>query len=80
MSSDDPVGTPISSAYVRKGGIPLVSAGHRFVQAILLVYSIPMCRGPTEDIIHYFTLISSELHYLDIIPKIDKFTLMSSTL
>jgi len=28
VSSDDPVGTPISSAYVRKGGIPLVSAGH----------------------------------------------------
>ena len=37
-------------------------------------------RGPTEDIIHYFTLMSSELHYLDIIPKIEKFTLMSSTL
>ena len=29
-----------------------------------------ICRGPTEDIIHYFTLMSSELHYLDIIPKI----------
>ena len=28
-------------------------------------------RGPTEDIIHYFTLMSSELHYLDIIPKIE---------
>ena len=26
-------------------------------------------RGPTEDIIHYFTLMSSELHYLDIITK-----------
>ena len=37
-------------------------------------------RGPTEDIIHYFTLMSLELHYLDIIPKIDNFTLMSSTL
>ena len=37
-------------------------------------------RGPTEDIIHYFTLMSSELHYLDIIPKIENFTLMSSTL
>ena len=23
------------------------------------------CRPGTEDIIHYFTLISSELHYLD---------------
>ena len=29
------------------------------------------CRGPTEDIIHYFTLMSPELHYLDIIPKIE---------
>jgi len=28
VSSDDPVGTPISSSYIRKGGIPLVSAGH----------------------------------------------------
>ena len=28
-------------------------------------------RGPTEDIIHYFTLMSSEIHYLDIIPKIE---------
>ena len=35
-------------------------------------------RGPTEDIIHYFTLMSSELHYLDIIPKIENLTLMSS--
>ena len=38
------------------------------------------CRGPTEDIIHYFTLMSSELHYLDIILKMENFTLMSSTL
>ena len=29
VSSDDPVGTPISSVFVGKGGIPLVSAGHR---------------------------------------------------
>ena len=35
-------------------------------------------RGPTEDIIHYFTLMSSELHYLDIILKIENLTLMSS--
>ena len=35
-------------------------------------------RGPTEDIIHYFTLMSSLLHYLDIIPKIENLTLMSS--
>jgi len=28
VSSDDPVGTPVSSVFVRKGGIPLVSAGH----------------------------------------------------
>ena len=28
-------------------------------------------RGPTEDIIHYFTLMSSDLHYLDIIPNIE---------
>ena len=34
MSSDDPVGTPVSSVFVRKGGIPLVSAGHRFVQVL----------------------------------------------
>ena len=37
-----------------------------------------LCRGPTEDIIHYFTLMSSELHYLDIILKIENLTLMSS--
>ena len=36
------------------------------------------CRGPTEDIIHYFTLMSSELHYLDINLKIENLTLMSS--
>ena len=44
-------------------------------------YSIIVCncgRGPTEDIIHYFTLMSSELHYLDIILKIENLTLMSS--
>ena len=35
-------------------------------------------RPGTEDIIHYFTLMSSELHYLDIILKMEKFTLMSS--
>ena len=35
-------------------------------------------RDPTEDIIHYFTLMSSELHYLDMIPKIGNLTLMSS--
>ena len=35
-------------------------------------------RGPTEDIINYFTLMSSELHYLDIIPNLEKFTLMFS--
>ena len=35
-------------------------------------------RGPTEDIIHYFSLMSSELHYLDIILKIENLTLMSS--
>ena len=39
-------------------------------------YILP--RGPTEDIIHYFTLMSSELHYLDIILKIENLTLMSS--
>ena len=38
----------------------------------------PGFRGPTEDIIHYFTLMSSELHYLDIILKIENLTLMSS--
>ena len=40
--------------------------------------SSPEHRGPTEDIIHYFTLMSSELHYLDIILKIENLTLMSS--
>ena len=28
-------------------------------------------RGPTEDIIHYFTLMSSEIHYLYIIRKME---------
>ena len=36
------------------------------------------CRGPTEDIISYFTLMSSEIHYYDIIEKMGSWTLMSS--
>ena len=28
--------------------------------------------------VHYFTLMSSEIHYLDIILKIENYTLMSS--
>ena len=43
-----------------------------------MIPSVPIFRGPTEDIIHYFTLMSSELHYLDIILKIENLTLMSS--
>ena len=35
-------------------------------------------RGPTEDIISYFTLMSSEIHYYDIIEKMGSWTLMSS--
>ena len=38
---------------------------------IFHIFGRPDDRGPTEDIIHYFTLMSSELHYLDIIPKIE---------
>ena len=34
-------------------------------------------RGPTEDIIN-FTLMSSEIHYYDIIEKMGSWTLMSS--
>ena len=34
-------------------------------------YVLNVIRGPTKDIIHYFTLMSSELHYLDIILKIE---------
>ena len=37
-----------------------------------------MPRPDPEDIIHYFTLMSSELHYLDIILKMELFTLMFS--
>ena len=35
-------------------------------------------RGRTEDIISYFTLMSSEMHYYDIIEKMGPWTLMSS--
>ena len=35
-------------------------------------------RGRTEDIISYFTLMSSEIHYYDIIEKMGSWTLMSS--
>ena len=35
-------------------------------------------RGHTEDIISYFTLMSSEIHYYDIIEKMGSWTLMSS--
>ena len=35
-------------------------------------------RGPTEYIISYFTLMSSEIHYYDIIEKMGSWTLMSS--
>ena len=35
-------------------------------------------RGGTEDIISYFTLMSSEIHYYDIIEKMGSWTLMSS--
>ena len=37
-----------------------------------------ICRGGTEDIISYFTLMSSEIHYYDIIEKMGSWTLMSS--
>ena len=37
-----------------------------------------LCRGPTEDNILYFSIMSPELHYLDIVPKIEIITLMSS--
>ena len=41
----------------------------------LVVYRF---RGHTEDIISYFTLMSSEIHYYDIIEKMGSWTLMSS--
>ena len=37
-----------------------------------------LIRGRTEDIISYFTLMSSEIHYYDIIEKMGSWTLMSS--
>ena len=49
-----------------------------FCEMYLTYVSSAILRGPTEDIIHYFTLMSSELHYLDIILKIENLTLMSS--
>ena len=39
---------------------------------------IIIVRGRTEDIISYFTLMSSEIHYYDIIEKMGSWTLMSS--
>ena len=41
-------------------------------------FSPKNCRGHTEDIISYFTLMSSEIHYYDIIEKMGSWTLMSS--
>ena len=35
----------------------------------LLAETNELSRGPTEDIISYFTLMSSEIHYYDIIEK-----------
>ena len=46
--------------------------------AVTKVWNLMCNRGHTEDIIHYFTLMSSELHHLDIILKIKNLTLMSS--
>ena len=40
--------------------------------------NISLSRGRTEDIISYFTLMSSEIHYYDIIEKMGSWTLMSS--
>ena len=44
-----------------------------------IIEKIYVCtRGRTEDIISYFTLMSSEIHYYDIIEKMGSWTLMSS--
>ena len=51
---------------------------NEFLRKEILIPAVSKNRGPTEDIIHYFTLMSSELHYLDIILKIENLTLMSS--
>ena len=51
---------------------------HKFYADCKVFSKLSINRGPTEDIIHYFTLMSSELHYLDIILKIENLTLMSS--
>ena len=45
-------------------------ASHKGEEGVRLAYS-GAYRGLTGDIIHYFTLMSSELHYLDIISKIE---------
>ena len=47
-----------------------------FFAALTAVFAL--ARGPTEDIISYFTLMSSEIHYYDIIEKMGSWTLMSS--
>ena len=44
----------------------------------LLPKSVSNNRDRTEDIISSFTLMSSEIHYYDIIEKIGSWTLMSS--
>ena len=50
----------------------------RFLPGAKRCLNLYIYRPGTEDIIHYFTLMSSELHYLDIILKIENLTLMSS--
>ena len=63
------MGTPVSSVFVRKGGIPLVSAGHRFVQVL------NMNRG-FEDVAEiesreYFIHMISFLFLNRLLPKRD---------
>ena len=44
----------------------------------MTIFLIETFRGPTEDSISYLTLMSSEIHYYDIIEKMGSWTLMSS--
>ena len=67
-----------------KSGISGITQHHEYEWCMVVIITKELfkaktvLRGPTEDIIHYFTLMSSELHYLDIIPKMENLTLMSS--
>ena len=69
---------PLHYAFVVLNGERVLGIFHFQGLFKLKCHSHCLIRGPTEDIISYFTLMSSEIHYYDIIEKMGSWTLMSS--